>query len=179
VRQGRNLHDTMIWNKGGFSAVGSLSTRYAPVFEYMFILSKGKPKTVNLIKDRKNKYFGIENGTSTHTRRLKNGTTIQIPRPKVAEWGCRHNVWQISPESHNTTGHPAVFPVQLALDYILSWSNTGDTVLEPFMGSGTTGIACKKLNRNFIGIEKYLGYFKIAKKRINETIEGSGLETKV
>ena len=55
---GFNLHDTMIWNKGGFSAVGALKTRYAPVFEYMFVFSKGKVKTFNPIKDRPNKHAG-------------------------------------------------------------------------------------------------------------------------
>ena len=52
---GFNLHDTMIWNKANFTAVGSLKTRYASVFEYMFILTKGKIKTFNPIKDRLNK----------------------------------------------------------------------------------------------------------------------------
>ena len=55
---GFNLHDTMIWNKGCFSAVGALKTRYAPVFEYMFILTKGKIKTFNPIKDKPNKWAG-------------------------------------------------------------------------------------------------------------------------
>ncbi len=55
IECGFNLHDTMIWNKGTFTAVGSLKTRYAPVFEYMFIFSNGRPKTFNPIKDRINK----------------------------------------------------------------------------------------------------------------------------
>lgn len=55
---GMNLHDTMIWNKGGFSAVGALQTRYAPVFEYMFVLTKGKIGSFNPIKDRPNKNAG-------------------------------------------------------------------------------------------------------------------------
>ena len=49
---GFNLHDTMIWNKGNFTAVGALKTSYAPVFEYMFVFSLGRPKTFNPIKDR-------------------------------------------------------------------------------------------------------------------------------
>ena len=48
----------------------------------------------------------------------------------------------------------------------MTWSNEGDTVLDCFMGSGTTGVACKNLNRNFIGIEKDETYFKIAQDRI-------------
>lgn len=65
------------------------------------------------------------------------------------------------------TGHPAVFPVQLAQDHILSWSNEGDTVLDPFMGSGTTAIASHRTRRKFIGIEIDEQYFKIAKEHIN------------
>lgn len=60
-----------------------------------------------------------------------------------------------------------MFPESLAHDHVISWSNEGDIVLDPFMGSGTTGIVCKKLNRNFIGIEREPEYFEIASKRIN------------
>ena len=57
----------------------------------------------------------------------------------------------------------------MAIDHILSWSNEGDVVLDPFMGSGTTGVACKKLKRDFIGIEIDDKYFKIADERIKFT----------
>lgn len=62
--------------------------------------------------------------------------------------------------------HSAIFPDELANRHILSWSNEGDTVLDPFMGSGTTGKMAKQLNRNFIGIELDETYFNIAKERI-------------
>ena len=68
--------------------------------------------------------------------------------------------------------HPAVFPVQLAQDHIISWSNPDDIILDPFMGSGTTGVACVNTNRNFIGIEKVGKYFEIAEKRIKDAICG-------
>ena len=64
--------------------------------------------------------------------------------------------------------HPAMFPEKLASDHIISWSNEGDTVFDPFMGSGTTGKMAKLLNRNFIGIELDPTYFDIACKRIEE-----------
>ena len=84
-------------------------------------------------------------------------------------FGQRHNVWKICPENSNKNRkHPAVFPEQLAKDHIISWSNECDTVLDCFMGSGTTGVACVNTNRNFIGIEIDDGYFNIAKKRIEE-----------
>ena len=166
---GFNLHDTMIWNKGSFTAVGSLNTRYAPVFEYMFVFTKGKPNTFIPIKDRKNKHYGQK---ISSTVRQADGTTKDghgKGKKHIAEFGQRHNVWLLFPEqSNNKRCHPAQFPEHLAHDHIISWSNEGDTVLDPFMGSGTTGVAAKNLGRKFIGIELDQGYFDIAVKRIGE-----------
>ena len=166
---GFNLHDTMIWNKGNFTAVGALKSRYAPVFEYMFIFTKGKISKFNPIKDRENKSAGE---TFHGTIRQKDGTTKkQTGRgvKKVAKYGQRHNDWLMFPEQSNSKRcHPAQFPEQLAHDHILSWSNEGDTVLDCFMGSGTTGKMAKQLGRNFIGIELDETYFEIAKERIGD-----------
>ena len=166
---GFNLHDTMIWNKRNLTFPNPL--RYHNGFEYMFIFSKGKPKTVNLIEDRVNKCAGI---TIHGTCRQANGETIQksgAGKRCVKHVGARFNVWDIPPVQSSTerTGHPAQFPERLAADHILSWSNEGDVVLDPFMGSGTTGVAAKHTGRNFIGIELSEEYFEIAKKRIEET----------
>ena len=62
--------------------------------------------------------------------------------------------------------HPAMFPEKLAEDHIISWSNEGDVVLDPFAGSGTTLKMAKKLNRNYIGIEISAEYIKIIHKRL-------------
>ena len=86
----------------------------------------------------------------------------------MKEYGARFNIWDIPPDKNNQTGHPAVFPLQLSQDHIISWSNEGDTVLDCFMGSGTTGVACVNTNRNFIGIELDEQYFNIAQERINQ-----------
>jgi len=64
--------------------------------------------------------------------------------------------------------HPTQKPVALFEYLIKTYTNESETVLDNCMGSGTTGVACKNLNRNFIGIELDLEYFKIAEKRINE-----------
>ena len=107
------------------------------------------------------------------TSRDPNGATFRKSnhnKSVVKEYGERFNVWHIPTEKKNKTGHPAVFPVQIALDHIISWSNERDTVLDCFMGSGTTGIACINTNRRFIGIELDEGYFNIAKQRIDEAI---------
>lgn len=160
---GFNLHDTMIWNKGGFSAVGALATRYAPVFEYMFIWSKGNPKTFNPIKDRKTKHGGKRAGG---TIRCKDGSMKPMSKAMtINKYSQRFNVWE-QPPHRQKGGHPAPFPEQIATDHIISWSNEGDTVLDPFMGSGTTGKMANQLGRNFIGIELDKEYFEIAKARI-------------
>jgi site-specific DNA-methyltransferase (adenine-specific) len=160
---GFRQHDTMIYQKPGFAAVGALRTRYAPVFEYMFVWSKGAPNSFNPIKDRACKSAGRP---KSGTIRQRDGTTRKMSNEGriVQEMGQRFNVWQITPQS--VIGHPAPFPCSLAHDHIISWSNKGDTVLDPFMGSGTTGVACAQTGRGFIGIEIDEGYFKIAEARI-------------
>ena len=162
---GFNLHDTMIWYKG--SCPFPDKTRYYQSFEYMFVFVKGKIKYFSPIEDRKNKWYGTKvHGTLRQSDgTLKKPTGIKVDR-RVKENGVRFNVWEISPERNNKTGHPAVFPEKLVQDHILSWSCENDTVLDPFMGSGTTGKMCKLLNRNFIGIEIDKVYFDIAKERI-------------
>jgi site-specific DNA-methyltransferase (adenine-specific) len=166
---GFNLHDTMIWEKPTFTATGSLKVRYAPVFEYMFVLSKGKPKTFNPIKDKKNVGFGRDKNHGTV--RQKDGST----KPKsnqgksISEYGQRHNVWNMSGENSNINRfHPAQFPEQLANDHIISWSNENDIVLDIFMGSGTTAKMSLMNNRRFIGFEISKEYCDIANERIKQ-----------
>ena len=162
---GFNLHDTMIWSKG--SCPFPDKTRYYQSFEYMFVFSKGKIGTFNAIADRENKW----GGTKVHgTLRQQNGellrpTGVKVGR-KVKEFGWRFNVWNIAPERRNTTGHPAPFPEKLANDHIISWSNPGDTVLDPFVGSGTTCVAAIKNNRHYIGFDISNEYCDIANERI-------------
>ena len=166
---GFRLHDTMIYAKPNFSAVGALATRYAPVFEFMFVWSKGSVRTFNPIKDRQCKSVGkVKIGTIRQrdgsTKRMSNEGRIQ------PAFGQRFNIWEIAPQSQK--GHPAPFPEALARDHIISWSNEGDTIFDPFMGSGTTGKMAKLLNRRFIGIELDQGYFDIAKQRIDNARGG-------
>ena len=145
VRLGLNLHDTMIWTKPNFSSVGSLSVRYASVWEYVFVFSNGTPKAFNPIKDRKNVTAGQSNkGTIRNAdgsmKRMSNEGRVNT------EYGQRFNVWEITPESQGQD-HPAPFPFALARDHIATWSNPGDLVLDPFSGSGTTAKAAKELGR--------------------------------
>ena len=163
---GFNLHDTMIWFKPNGFNFGS-NYCYKQSFEYMFVLSKGKPKTINFIKDIPSKMAGKKIGS---VRKHADGTIDKDPRTYIQQkFKKRNNVWFINRPIENY-GHPAVFPKQIAQDHIISWSKEGDIVLDPFMGSGTTGVACIVTNRNFIGIELNPDYFEIAKKRIKEAM---------
>lgn len=168
---GFSLHDTMIWKKKGLTFPERV--RYYPNFEYMFILSKGRPKTINLIADRKNKNAGSpvlkkerqRDGSFKISAGARDGKCIK-------EYGVRFNVWEINTAGGNRTGHPAVFPEQLVADHIISWSNPGDVVLDPFMGSGTTAVACLRTGRNYIGFELSAEYCKTARDRIKEAENG-------
>ena len=180
-----NLHDTMIYQKAGCPFPET--TRYYPVWEYMFVFSKGKPKAINLIADHKNNWYG-QKTARLHSERQKNGLVIEnssyriAPNREIKEYGIRDNVWKYSIGRGNTTTdnyafeHPAMFPYKLAVDHIISWSNPGDIVLDPFAGSGTVLKAAKELNRDYVGIEINPKYFEICKIRVSQEV--LQLETK-
>jgi DNA modification methylase len=172
---GFNLHDTMIYRKNSLTFPDT--TRYYQCFEYMFVFTKGKIKTVNLIQDKENKQA---NKTITGNYRDIDGSLKEMSGSKnkraIKEKGVRWNIWDYNTGwQHSYTedflrGHPAIYPEKLAEDHILSWSNEGDTVLDPMAGSGTTLKMAKKNNRKYIGIEIAPEYIEIAKARI-EAIE--------
>lgn len=89
----------------------------------------------------------------------------------IAPMGQRFNVWRIPPVSGNKTCHPAVFPVELARDLILSWSAEGDMIYDPFIGSGTTAVAALSVNRGYIGSDTSMIYVDGANKRIKQQIK--------
>lgn len=160
---GLRVHDTMIWAKPNFSAVGALVSRYAPTWEYMFVLSNGAPKTFNPLKDRPCKTAGkAKSGTIRQrdgsTKRKSNEGWVQ------PDFGQRYNVWNMAGKS--VDGHPAPFPLDLARDHILSWSNEGDVVLDPFAGSGTTCLAARDAGRKYVGIEINPEYIEIINRRL-------------
>lgn len=165
---GFNLHDTMIFekNSSAFPAARN-SKRYTQIFEYMFVFSKGKIRSdISLLADKPNKWAGYTNW-GNNTQYNKDGVLVHTNNIKpIPKFSLRNNIWKYSVGFNGKTGHPAVFPVQLAEDHVLSWSNEGDTVFDPLMGSGSTGIACINTNRNFIGIEIDEEYFKVAQERI-------------
>lgn len=172
---GFNLHDTMIYAKD--SCPFPETNRYYPSFEYMFILSKGKPKVSNLIADKPNKKFGEK---ITGTGRQPDGTLKQHSAVKnktgrvIKEFGVRTNIWLYSAGKGKTTKdeytykHPAIFPEQLAKDHIISWSNPGDLVFDPFLGSGTTAKMALLTGRNYLGCDISEEYCEIARQRVEQ-----------
>ena len=165
---GFNLFDTIIYLKPPRPAVGN-NKGYWQSFEYMFVFSKGDPRTINLLCDRKNKK--VEQPSATN-KRSKDGSLKRISRPGYSEYGRRTNVWEyaIGSNSHSsdkiTRQHPATFPEKLAEDHILSWSNEGDLIFDPMCGSGTTGKMALLNNRDFIGVDISQEYINIANERI-------------
>jgi site-specific DNA-methyltransferase (adenine-specific) len=170
---GFNIHDTMIYMKNNFS--NPSSKRYHQIFEYMFVLSKGKPKTFNSIKDRKNVYGGQVGSWGKNTSRQVDGTMAERKKKIIEEYGQRYNVWTFKTSKNGQEDeiayqHPAIFPIQLVKDHIISWSNPGDLIFDPFMGSGTTAKAAVQTERSYLGSELSEEYYGICLKRL-ETIQ--------
>lgn len=149
---GFKLHDTMIYEKNSPAYPANRNgNRYTQIFEYMFVFNKGElPK--QLICDKQNKWAGYKDFSG----KLKN---------PVPEFSPRNNIWKYT-TSFNGVKHPAPFPEQLAKDHILSWSREGETVYDPFLGSGTTAVAAIKNNRKWLGSEISANYAQIARERI-------------
>ena len=170
-----------------------IGNRYSQTFEYMFIFSKGRPKTANLICDKPNKWAGSTNW-GRNTDRGKDGQLRQRKDIKpVEEFSPRNNIWRYVPfyekdeaaegvvaseirryivgggigqTDRSAYKHPATFPSALAEDNILTWSKPGDVVLDPMCGSGTTCLAAQRLDRQFIGIDVSKEYCKLACRRL-------------
>lgn len=165
---GFNLLDTMIYHKSNYAPIYPGLMRYASTFEYMFVFSKRKPKTFNPIQvekvnkgyEEKISYFRQPDGSQKVKR-------ISCDRDtKDAE-----NVWTICPSSEkNYENHPAIFPEELAKNHILTWSNPGDLIYDPMLGSGTTARVAILNGRNYIGSEISEEYCATARARIVRTL---------
>lgn len=164
---GFNLHDTMIYQKVNY--VPLTHNRYEQSFEFMFIFSKGRPNTFNPIKipckqAGKIEKYGLErrqNHGSKHAMRLYAETEFKATNDtKIAP-----NIFSYT-LGREKTGHPAPFPEGLANDQINTWSNEGDLIYDPFMGSGTTAKMAATNNRNWIGSEISEEYCSIIEQRV-------------
>lgn len=169
---GFNLHDTMIYKRNAVKHPDKV--RYYNCFQYMFVFSKGLPKTINLIKDHKNLTAGKK--ATEKWQREKDGTFRERwsfkEKKARPEYSVRWNIWTydvgslIMADDRLWVGHPGIFPIKLAEDHIKSWTNKGDLVFDPMSGSGQTLIAAKRLGRHYIGMDISDNYCTLANKRL-------------
>ncbi len=156
---GLKYFSTIIWNEGNISrrtAWGSWLSASAP-----YVIA---PVEV-IIVFYKERWQKLERGES------------DITRDEFIEW--TNGLWTFSGESKKKVGHPAPFPVELAKRCIKLFSFVEDTVLDPFLGSGSTLIACALLNRKGIGVEIDEKYCRLAKKRITSELSVKELTSEI
>lgn len=166
--KGFGLFETCIYRKYG-SEGAWWTKRFRVDHEYIHIFFKGeRPKSFN----KEHLKIPSKHGGKTMTggaSRKYDGTTMKARPMTINAMKCRGTIWEYlnaGDKDKLKSQHPATFPNQFAVDAVSCFSKEGDTILDPFMGSGTTGVACKNLGRNFIGIELDKTYFEIAKERI-------------
>lgn len=119
-------------------------------------------------------------GTTGHANgrfRLADERIYQIGKPHVFHDKGYTTVWNITPSRNE--GHVCTFPEELVERCILSCTNEGDTVLDPYMGSGTTGIVARRLGRKFIGYERDPEYFQLASRRLDAAVNDNDLFSEV
>jgi DNA modification methylase len=173
---GFNVYDTMIYAKNNY--IPLTHNRYEQQFEYMFVFSKGKPKTFNPLM-KENKQVGQIKGGSFRQKMDEKGKRHKDIG--VSEFSIKPNIWFYNVGMANSTkdkiafNHSAIFPEQLANDHILSWSNEGDVVYEPFAGSGTTGKMAFLNKRKCIMSEISLEYCELSKQRLLPYTSNIGL----
>ena len=167
INNGFKLYDTMIYKK--LNPKPFNHKRYEQCFEYMFIFSKGKPETVNLITEEC-KHKGIIQNTNTFIHDKGDNYSNKHKNGVILDKKIKNNIWEYTVGNSEVfknivnRKHPAIFPIKLAIDHILSWSKMNDIILDTFIGSGTTAISCILTNRNYVG-------FDVNKEYCNNAIE--------
>jgi site-specific DNA-methyltransferase (adenine-specific) len=166
---GFNVHDTMIYAKD--NPIPLNHDRYEQTFEYMFVFSKGKPKTFTPIRIPLITNYSVR-PDAHHRKNYNRGNSLRGHNTDK----IKGNIWSYTIGMHSSTSdkeafdHPAIFPEQLAKDHIMSWSNAGDLVLDPMCGSGTTIKAAAELGRHCLGFDVSADYIAIAQKRLDRVL---------
>lgn len=173
MESGFLLHDTMIYFKDNPPPVGG-ANRYYQSFEYMFVFSKGKPKTFNpILEERRNKWNDKRKVRFRPVTRNKSGA-FTSKEVTVNDFVKLQNVWCYTVSGGSVAEemiahqHPAIFPEALVRDHVVTWSNEGELVYDPFSGSGTVAKCCLANRRNFIGSEVSKEYCELAELRLEE-----------
>ena len=137
---------------------------------------KGRGSKYNLVSTREDILWYSNGSNPTYNKIYSNipKKTKGMGEKNGQECRALTNVWYdispIVPWSKERVNHPTQKPLELMKRIVTIWSNEGDTILDFTMGSGTTGVACMELNRNFVGIEIDTDYFNIAKERIESAL---------
>jgi DNA modification methylase len=174
---GFRIHDTMIYHKDSFAFPDTL--RYYQTTEFMFVLSKGRPNTANLLTVRTTHL-----NNSASTKRNAKGELNKAKYETGKATRPKENIWKYGVGNGKSTldeiafKHPATFPEQLAADHIKSWSNENDIVYDPFTGSGTTLKMAHLLNRRWVGSELSNEYVELANKRMLPYLQQQNLFNK-
>jgi len=166
---GLRLHDTMIYRKLNYTPL--THNRYEQEWEYIFVMSKGKPKCFNPLKVPCT-YAGQKTWGKPKLYKDNSGELTAVDGYTISDEKLHGNIFEYRVGSTQTGGidHPAMFPEKLARDFVATWSNPGELVLDPFCGSGTTPLAAKELNRRYVGIEINPEYVAICKRRIAQDV---------
>jgi DNA modification methylase len=169
ISAGFNLHDTMIFRKKN-PIPQIYRKRYNNEFEYMFVLSKGVVKTHNpIMVDCL--HAGLHLNGTTYKNYSKGVQKREKFANPVKDQKIKGNIWEYvvgkNIEDQEAKGHPAPFPCKLVEDHILSWTNQGDLVFDPMVGSGTTCKVAKQLGRRYIGVDISVEYCNLAENRIS------------
>jgi site-specific DNA-methyltransferase (adenine-specific) len=165
---GFTVHDVMIYQKKNTPFMRS--NAYTNAYEFMFILSKGKPKTFNPLKEKtvRNGFEMVVFNKGPDGINKKNLKELKTEKTKTNIWGYAVGLGGTTSDTI-AFKHPATFPEKLAQDHILSWSNEGDLVFDPMCGSGTTCKMAFLLRRKYLGVDISEEYINIAKTRLLQT----------
>ena len=170
---GFRLHDTMIYRKPNPIPVMA-KHRYTQSFEFMFVFCKSDIGCRGEIRQEKTRHAGKSYRVCRNNITSDDGGAVST-KDKVyvtKETRDASNIWDIETDGPSEYhDHPAIFPEDLARDHILSWSNEGDTILDPFSGSSTTLKMAWKTGRKAIGIEINPEYCDIGIKRLEKTMD--------
>ena len=140
--------------------------RYHQHFEYTFAFSKGTPQTFNPITEP-TKYRGLANMKNRGQHGSLDYEKVERTREKkIGNVFCYSIGGGISTKDKIAYQHPAIFPEQLVIDQMQTWTNTNDLVYDPFMGSGTTAKIAILLGRKWLGSEISKTYVEVAEKRL-------------
>jgi len=161
------------WTKNAFP--GALKGRFKNAFEPVYHFTVGNPNQItfnpiacgtpmkeeSIARTYRKQCGAPENGSGMTGMNTTNIRNLELARPSNVI-----NVNNVSNQFTDKAKHPATFPTGLVDFFVKSFSSESDVILDPFMGSGTTGISCQNLNRGFVGVELDEKYFELEKNRI-------------